>query len=103
MKSNSHKPLLTWLLLWILGTFLIGIRNDLKLMGTLSAPLDIILANLLLDLYAIPIALILWFFMRFIFNKFGKSQLLNGSNAKRNTVIIWAILYIPLFLSGFQK
>ncbi|MBI2595528.1 hypothetical protein HYW46_02205 [Candidatus Daviesbacteria bacterium] len=99
--KSTHKPLLTWVLLWVLGTFLIGTRNDLKLQGYLSSLQDTIIADIYFNILTIPIVLTVWFVIKFVLRKMGKSQVLNGNNGVRNAFIFWVVLFSLLFGWGF--
>lgn len=99
--KGLNKPLLLWVGLWIIGEIIIGIRNDLTLIGKLSSLQDTIIASIYLDLIFIPIALIFWFIMKLIFKKVGKPDVLTSTNALKNVFKIWLVLFLAIFFWGF--
>ncbi len=101
IMKGLNKPLLLWVGLWIIGEIIIGIRNDLTLMGKLSSLQDTIIASIYLDLILVPIALIFWFIMKLEFKKVGKPDVLTGTNALKNVFKIWLILFLAIFFWGF--
>lgn len=96
--NGLNKPLLLWVGLWIIGEIIIGIRNDLTLMGKLSSLQDTIIASLYLDLIFIPVALIFWFIMKLVLSKLGKSNILNGVDAQKNVFKIWFVFFLVIFI-----
>lgn len=99
--KKFDKPLLLWIALWIVGQTIIGIRNDLTLMGRLSSFQDTIIASLYINLILIPIALIFWFLMKFIFKRIDKPEILAGTKAQKNVLKIWLVLFLVIFIIGF--
>lgn len=99
--THTYKSLLEWILLWIFGSFVIGIRNDLKLMGKLSSLEEIIIAQLYLGLMVVPLALIVWFIMKFVLRRYGKVKIIEGKHALRNTFLIWLVVFGFIFIRGF--
>lgn len=82
----------------MLGQIIIGVWNDLRLEGKISSFSNIIIAGLFINIILVPIALIFWFLMKFIFKIIGKSEVLEGANAQRNVLIIWLLLFLALCL-----
>lgn len=102
MSIQGLKMFGGWVLLWVLGNLIIGIRNDLTISESISPISDIILVAILLNLRLIPLYIIAWLIIKFLLRLFGKQEVLVGEHRVRNLIIIWLIIFIPLFLFGFR-
>lgn len=103
MSKIKISPIFLWVVLWIVGQLIIGVRNDLIIMGTLSSLPEIIIASLFINILFIPAIIILFFIIKFLSKKIQKKDLFSGENGLRNVAMTWAILYTALFLYGFAK
>lgn len=99
--SKLDKPLLLWVVLWVFGQLIIGIRNDLLITGRLSSIINIIIASIFVNIILIPLSLVAWVVMKLILRVIKKPQILSGERAIRNVFILWFLIFLAVFLKGF--
>jgi hypothetical protein len=99
---SKTNPLVLWIILWILGMFLITIKNRI-IAGSGIVFGEIITANLIMDIVIIPISIVGYFLIKLVAKIVGAKDFLNGNTALRNSFIMWLVFYTFVFLFPLFK
>ena len=95
MKKTN--PLILWIVLWVVGNFLIILRNKISAGDGLEIG-SLVFQNIILAVVVIPVAIVGYFILRFIAKAVGYPDFLEGKKGLRNITIVWLFLYLLVFL-----
>jgi hypothetical protein len=93
----KKKPWLLWIVLWVFGMFLVTFKNRIVAGSELEIG-RILFLNAYLSIIIVPVSAVAYFVMKFVSKVVGAKDFLEGDKALRNTVLVWLVLFILVFI-----